>query len=155
RKAAVRAALTAFAKTPSLWWRGTRWLGKTLWSARRDLWAARGRVNKLSFVIHNFMDASRLERDRVQACVFMVATAEGPMSMCLYNAKRDRYILPSEEAAEAGAVAHASTGTESANSGSRQPPPGIQGTFVYPLKYLKGRARQRALAHAHADQQES
>ena len=155
RKAAVRAALTAFAKAPTLWWKGARWLGKTLWSARRDLWSARGRINKLSFVIHNFMDASRLERDRVQACVFMVATAEGPMSMCLYNAKRDRYILPSEAAAEAGAVAHGSTGTESANSGLRQPPPGIHSTFVYPLKYLKGRARQRALAHAHADQQES
>ncbi len=155
RKAAVRAALTAFTKGPALWWKGARWLGKTLWSARRDLWSARGRINKRSFVIHNFMDASRLERDRVQACVFMVATAEGPMSMCLYSAKRDRHILPSEAAAEAGAVAHGSTGTESAHSGLRQPPPGIHPTFVYPLKYLKGRARQRALAHAHADQQES
>jgi len=97
-------------------------------------------------VIHNFMDASRLERDRVQACVFMVATADGPMSMCLYNAKRDRYILPSEAAAEGGAVAHGSAGTESANSGF--PPLGIHSTFVYPLKYLKGRARQRALEQA-------
>ncbi|MCI0402048.1 MAG: radical SAM protein [Acidobacteria bacterium] len=126
RRAVVRAALAALAKTPSLWWRATRWLGKTLWSARRDLWAVRGRVNKLSFVIHNFMDASRLERDRVQACVFMVATAEGPMSMCLHNAKRDRYILPDGVAA-----------------------------FVYPLKYLKGLARQQTLKHARAKPQES
>ncbi|MGH8625273.1 MAG: radical SAM protein, partial [Gammaproteobacteria bacterium] len=155
RKAAVRAALTAFAKTPTLWRRGARWLGKTLWSARRDLWAGRGRIYKLSFVIHNFMDASRLERDRVQACVFMVATAEGPMSMCLHNAKRDRYILSSGAVADAGAVAHRTTGTDSANVGLRQPTSAPAATFVYPLKYLKGRARQRALEHTHADQQGS
>ncbi|MGH8472581.1 MAG: radical SAM protein, partial [Gammaproteobacteria bacterium] len=130
-----------------------RWLGKTLWSARRDLWAARGRVNKLTFVIHNFMDASSLERDRVQACVFMVATAEGPMSMCLHNAKRDRYVLPGGALADAGAVAHRTTGTDSANVGLRQPASGAPATFVYPLKYLKGRARQRALEQAQADQQ--
>ncbi|MGH8611524.1 MAG: radical SAM protein [Gammaproteobacteria bacterium] len=155
RTAAARAALTAFAKTPSLWWRGAHWLGKTLWSARRDLWAARGRVNKLSFVIHNFMDASSLERDRVQACVFMVATAEGPMSMCLHNAKRDRYILPGGTVADAGAIAHRTTGTDSADAGLRQLASGTPAAFVYPLKYLKGRARQRALEHTHADQQES
>ncbi len=147
RQAAVRAALAAFIKTPALWRKGARWLGKNLWSARRDLWAARGRINKLSFVIHNFMDASRLERDRIQACVFMVATAEGPMSMCLHNAKRDRYILPG--GAAAGAVRGA-TDADVANSGVRQPPPGPPATFVYPLKYLKGRARQRALEHPHA-----
>ncbi|MFH0340694.1 MAG: radical SAM protein [Chromatiales bacterium] len=152
RKAAVRAALTAFAKAPTLWWKGACWLGKTLWSARRNLWAAHGRINKLSFVIHNFMDASRLERDRVQACVFMVATGEGPMSMCLYNAKRDRYILPGGRAIE---PAHGSTGTDSANSGLRQLASGTSATFIYPLKYLKGRARQQALGHAHADQKES
>ncbi|MGH8581429.1 MAG: radical SAM protein [Gammaproteobacteria bacterium] len=153
RKAAVRAALASFAKARTLWWQGARWLGRTLWSARRDLWAARGRVNKLSFVIHNFMDASRLERDRVHACVFMVATAEGPMSMCLHNAKRERYILPGRPAAEAGAVAHGAT--DPAISGLRQPRPGIDTTFVYPLKYLKGRARQRALRLTHADREES
>jgi hypothetical protein len=123
----VRAALAAFATTPGLWRRGARWLGKTLWSARRDLWASRGRINKLTFVIHNFMDAARLERDRVHACVFMVATADGPMSMCLHNAKRDRYILPGGDAA----------GSRSLN--------GNDVMAVYPLKYLKGRGRQRTL----------
>ncbi len=152
RKAAVRAAFAAFASTPALWRTGMRWLSKTLWSARRDLWAARGRINKLSFVIHNFMDASKLERDRVQACVFMVATAEGPMSMCLHNAKRDRYILPSGRASEA---ARGVTGAEAANSASRQSPSGTQATFVYPLKYLKGRARQRVLGRAQADRPDS
>jgi tetraether lipid synthase len=50
-------------------------------------------VNKLSFVIHNFMDACRLERDRVDTCAFMAMTQRGPISMCLHNAKRDAFIL--------------------------------------------------------------
>ena len=60
---------------------------------RRDLFAARLRVHKLSFFIHDSMDAGCLDCDRVDACVFSVATAEGPVSMCLHNAKRDAYIL--------------------------------------------------------------
>jgi hypothetical protein len=54
---------------------------------------ARGRVNKLSFLIHDFMDACRLEDDRIAACTFMAATAAGPVSMCLHNATRDAFIL--------------------------------------------------------------
>lgn len=69
------------------------WVGRKLWSMRRDLMAARGRVSKLSFFIHDFMDATRLERERIDACAFMVATAEGPVSMCLHNARRDDFIL--------------------------------------------------------------
>jgi hypothetical protein len=44
-------------------------------------------------VIHNFMDACRLERDRVNACSFMAITQRGPISMCVHNAKRDSFIL--------------------------------------------------------------
>jgi len=50
-------------------------------------------MSKLSFVIHNFMDACRVERDRVDACTFMAMTQRGPLSMCLHNAKRDAFIL--------------------------------------------------------------
>jgi 7,8-dihydro-6-hydroxymethylpterin dimethyltransferase len=129
RASGLRAALAAFAGKPNLWWPAMRWLRRKLWSARRDLWAARGRIRKLSFVIHNFMDASKLERDRIHGCVFMVATAEGPLSMCLHNAKRDNYLLPEP-------------------CRSRQSDP----VSVYPLKYLKGRARVRALDRAgHAE----
>ncbi|MFT5174210.1 MAG: hypothetical protein ACI8W7_002397 [Gammaproteobacteria bacterium] len=60
---------------------------------RRDLIAARGRVGKLSFFVHNFMDAEQLERVRCDACSFMVMTAQGPMSMCVHNAKRDDYLV--------------------------------------------------------------
>ena len=59
---------------------------------RRDLIAAR-RLSTLSFIIHNFMDACSLERERIEACVFKTATADGPISMCMHNAKRDDYIL--------------------------------------------------------------
>jgi hypothetical protein len=60
---------------------------------RCDLIAAHGRVTKLSFFIHDFMGACQLEKERIDACIFMVATAEGPLSMCLHNAKRDSLVL--------------------------------------------------------------
>lgn len=70
---------------------------RAAWSALReiriDLIAARGRVHTLSFFVHNFMDACSVEPGRIETCAFKVMTAEGPMSMCLHNAKRDHYIL--------------------------------------------------------------
>ncbi len=89
--------ISTFAKgilaSPYLSCKAAGWLLRKVWQARDDLWAARGRVNKLSFVIHDFMDACRLERDRVDACAFMAMTQQGPISMCLHNAKRDSFIL--------------------------------------------------------------
>lgn len=69
-----------------------RWALPRLWKARHDLAAAQTRVSTLSFVIHNFMHAECLDRNRIDACVFKVMTADGPMSMCLHNAKRDTLI---------------------------------------------------------------
>ena len=66
---------------------------RLVWKERRDFFAARGKVGKISFFVHNFMDASRLDRERCEACSFMVMTPEGPMSMCVHNAKRDDYLL--------------------------------------------------------------
>jgi 7,8-dihydro-6-hydroxymethylpterin dimethyltransferase len=63
------------------------------WALRRSLIASRGRVHKLSFFIHGFMGAQCLERDRIAACSFTVMTEQGPISMCLHNAKRDAFIL--------------------------------------------------------------
>jgi len=74
---AMKAVVFGFGKILELW----RGLLKT------------GRINKLSFFIHNFMDAQKLERDRCESCVFMVATGKGPVSMCVHNAKRDGYVL--------------------------------------------------------------
>jgi molybdenum cofactor biosynthesis enzyme MoaA len=69
------------------------WLARKAWRMRRDLVAGRGRVRKLSFFIHNFMDARSLEQERIDACVFATATSAGPVSMCLHNACRDDDLL--------------------------------------------------------------
>jgi 7,8-dihydro-6-hydroxymethylpterin dimethyltransferase len=89
----VRTFIRGLLANPALSARATGWLLRNAWRARSDLRAARGRVNKLSFVIHNFMDARCLERERVEACAFMAMTRRGPVSMCLHNAKRDAFIF--------------------------------------------------------------
>lgn len=82
---------------------GGVWGLRKLWRMRRDLLAARGRVHRLGFFIHDFMDACHLEADRVAACAFMVATADGPVCMCLHNAHRDTFITrPFQVNAEPG-----------------------------------------------------
>ncbi len=91
--AAIGSFLIGLAKRPRLLPPNLVWLAKKLWLAKIDILAARGRVNKLSFFIHNFMDACNLEKQRLDACSFMVATQAGPISMCLHNAKRDDFIL--------------------------------------------------------------
>ena len=68
------------------------WLAGKAWALRQGL-LRDGHVTKLSFFIHNFMDVTTLEEDRCASCVFMVATRDGPLSMCVHNAKRDRYVL--------------------------------------------------------------
>jgi len=93
KRRALEAVVDAVIKTPSLLPDSAAWLAKKGWKMKNDLFRSRGKVNKLSFFIHNFMDACHLEKDRIDACVFMVATAEGPLSMCLNNAKRDEYLL--------------------------------------------------------------
>lgn len=90
---AVAALLLSVVRTPRLLPLGLRLVLSKAWQMRRDLVAARGRVTKVSFFVHNFMDACRLERERIAACAFMVATAEGPLSMCLHNARRDDFLL--------------------------------------------------------------
>jgi len=92
RSHVVRTFAKGILMTPALWPRAAMWLARKTWQARQDLLAARGRVNKLSFLIHNFMDACRLDGERIEACTFMAATW-GPVSMCLHNSKRDNFIL--------------------------------------------------------------
>lgn len=93
RKRAILALLKGLARRPAATLRLLPWSAGRLWAMRRDLFAARGRADKLSFFIHNFMDERKLECERIDACVFMVATQDGPISMCLHNAKRDAFIL--------------------------------------------------------------
>jgi 7,8-dihydro-6-hydroxymethylpterin dimethyltransferase len=79
-------------KHPKWLARGLKYGASKLWEAKWDLIRARGRFNKVSFFIHNFMDADNLVCERVDTCSFMVMTEDGPMSMCAHNAKRDEYI---------------------------------------------------------------
>lgn len=64
-----------------------------LWRLRRGLVRSRGRAHRLGLLIHDFMDAQRLERGRCESCVFMVATRDGPLSMCVHNARRDAHVF--------------------------------------------------------------
>jgi 7,8-dihydro-6-hydroxymethylpterin dimethyltransferase len=74
-----------------------RRFAKLVWQQRRDFIAARGKVGKISFFVHNFMDSKALDKERCEACSFMVMTPEGPISMCVHNAKRDDYLLVAAE----------------------------------------------------------
>jgi hypothetical protein len=93
RAAAVRTLVKGVLTSPRLTLRAAVWLGRKIWRGKVDLVRARGRVDKLSFFIHDFMDACQLEKERIDACVFTAATNGGPISMCLHNAKRDTFIL--------------------------------------------------------------
>ena len=93
RAKVMAAFIMGILASPYLCVKAAGWLARNAWQARADLWAAGGRVNKLSFVIHDFMDACRLERERIDACAFVAMTQGGPISMCLHNAKRDAFIL--------------------------------------------------------------
>lgn len=89
----LRDLAAAVVRKPYWLWRGIKFLARHLWCVKRDLLAARGRVRKLSFFVHNFMDADHLDPERIEACSFMIMTAEGPVSMCEHNARRDEFIL--------------------------------------------------------------
>ena len=93
RRRMVRTAAGFLIRHPRRLLRFIAHAGKTAWQARADLFAARGKVGKLSFHIHHFQDAQALDESRCAACSFMVMTPEGPLSMCVHNAKRDDYLL--------------------------------------------------------------
>ncbi len=93
RWSAIRSVLAVVLADPACWPGAARYVFRKFLDMGADLLRARGKVNKLSFFVHNFMDAARLEPERCLSCVFMVATDEGPVSMCVHNAKRDAYLL--------------------------------------------------------------
>jgi 7,8-dihydro-6-hydroxymethylpterin dimethyltransferase len=129
----VRAALAR----PRLAAASLRWAAALAWRLRADLLAARGRVHKLTFFTHNFMDATALDRERIDACVFMAMTQHGPISMCAYNARRDHYLL--QPIATPQGVWQPLAGR------------GVGGEItVFPIKFLKGRSRVAALAEREA-----
>jgi 7,8-dihydro-6-hydroxymethylpterin dimethyltransferase len=129
----LRAALAR----PRLAAASLRWVAALGWRVRADLLAARGRAHKLTFFTHNFMDAKALDRERIDACVFMAMTQHGPISMCAYNARRDHYLL--QPIATPQGVWQPLAGR------------GVGGEItVFPIKFLKGRSRVAALAEREA-----
>jgi pyruvate-formate lyase-activating enzyme len=107
-----------------------------IWRLRSGLWSSRGRVHRMAVMIHNFMDSERLERDRCESCVFMVATEEGPLSMCVHNARRDHHIfVPAKIETPDGLL------WWSAATGQRTAAPDRGTPGEVPFKRQKGRMR--------------
>jgi 7,8-dihydro-6-hydroxymethylpterin dimethyltransferase len=107
------------------------------WLMKRDLIGARGRVHKLTLFTHNFMDACALDVERIDACVFMAITQDGPLSMCAYNAQRDHYLLrplPTQQ----GLWQPLREGF----AGAHEARPVVAS---FPIKWLKGKPRAAAM----------
>lgn len=130
----IRGMLNAIFARPSLWVPALRFVGGLLWNMKADLVRSKGKVEKLTFFIHNFMDASKLEKDRCHGCVFMVATADGPVSMCVHNAKRDDFILKPFKVKE-------ENGTETLYDPLTPQPPAAR----INVNKLKGRVKKQVL----------
>jgi uncharacterized Fe-S cluster-containing radical SAM superfamily protein len=127
---ALRSLAAAALAQPGILLAALRWSGALIWRMRRDLLAARARVHKLTLFSHNFMDACELDPERIEACVFMAITQDGPLSMCAFNAQRDAYLLRPLQTA----------------SGPWQPLRAGRGAVMeFPVKWLKGRPRADAL----------
>ena len=124
-----------------LWAGFARHALRMFWQSRGQ-WANRGlrvpTVRKISFFTHNFMDACGLDSGRIDACVFMAATVDGPMAMCAYNAVRDDYLLKPIRL----------------SSGQTWQPlsvaPDANGEIRIPLKWLKGKPRDAAMGERKA-----
>ena len=132
---AVRSLLAAAVARPRLGLAALRWAlgaGPGLAAAPRSGRHTR-RVHKLTLFPHNVMDACALDAQRIDACVFMAITQDGPMSMCAYNAQRDHYLLrPLQTAQGTWQPLRAGAG-------------GAGGVASAPIKWLKGRPRADAL----------
>jgi len=88
----ARRVLAAALRQPYWLIRGGAFLASKLWKARRALFRSE-RIGKITFFIHNFMDAAALDPERIRNCSFMVMTEQGPVSMCEVNSRRDDFIL--------------------------------------------------------------
>ena len=96
------------------------------------------RVRKISYFIHSFMDSCRLERPRIDACSFMVATEAGAVSMCLHNARRDSHVFEPATIADGGVARWWDPATGAVTTTR----PEKSTDVTVPLKRLKGRARR-------------
>ena len=99
----------------------------------------RGRVRRQAIFIHNFMAADALEEDRCASCVFMVATGNGPLSMCVHNAQRDLHLaMPDKVDGPMGTYWWNSAMRDLSNHPEL---PGLDSPEQAPIKKLKGQLR--------------
>ena len=136
-----KAARQVARRRPLLAFRVLRHGLRLIWRLRGGLWSSKGKVHRMGVMIHSFMDAEQLEQDRCESCVFMVATNDGPLSMCVHNARRDDHIFAPVKisAKNGGTWWDAATGQMTSAS--------ARGTFgEIPFKRLKGRMRAEAQA---------
>jgi molybdenum cofactor biosynthesis enzyme MoaA len=122
-----------------------KWVFHMMWIRKKMVLRSKSKVNTMSFFMHNFMDADELDSDRITACAFKVMTEYGPISMCLYNAKRDNYLLqPTRVKTEQGI-----SFWQPLTGGITNKLKTVEEVVVpiqHPIKRLKGKRRQRALA---------
>ena len=121
-----------------------KWIFNLIWSRKEMLLRSRGKINTMSFFMHNFMDANELNSERITACAFKVMTEKGPISMCLYNAKRDNYLLqPTRIKTEQGiSFWQPLTG---AITNKLKTAEEVVTPMQHPVKRLKGKSRQQAM----------
>ena len=131
---------SAVARRPSLAWAGMVWLARLLWRLRVDsLLVLQGGPRKISYFIHNFMDAKELDTERIDSCVFMAAGPDGMVPMCEFNARRDEFLLRPVALASGGVWQPLRSDSPILLKAD------AQGLVHYPIKYLKGRSRQQAM----------
>jgi 7,8-dihydro-6-hydroxymethylpterin dimethyltransferase len=124
---------------PNLAFAGAKWLLALIWQLRAQLWKiTQAPPRKISYFVHNFMSADELIPERIDTCVFMAAGPAGLVPMCEFNAQRDSHLLRPLTLADGQEwqplrEEHVSTVRSDA-----------QGLVSYPIKYLKGRSREKA-----------
>jgi 7,8-dihydro-6-hydroxymethylpterin dimethyltransferase len=132
RFTAVWALLRALLRRPRLLSRLTQYAVGIAWQARSEFFQ-NGRVvpkvGKISFFTHSFMDADALCTERVDSCVFMAATAQGPMSMCSYNAQREGILRQPIRLADGQLWQPIALASD------------VDGNVKIPVKWLKGKQR--------------
>ena len=82
-----------------------------------------------------------MERDPCESCVFMVATENGPLSMCVHNAQRDHHIFAPAKIETPDGLWWWSAATGQLTTAPVRGEPGEM-----PFKRLEGRMRAAACA---------
>lgn len=124
----IKGGAALFMRNVPLAMRAARYALRKAWALKAGLLRSGAKLHKLTFYIHNFMDAQQLDEERCATCIFMTMTRDGPISMCVHNAKRDSFLTQSIET----------------QTGAWQP---LQKQSAkQPLKRLKGRRRAEFLA---------